>query len=346
MISSMLLLIYFYGNINPVKVHLISDGQYLRTYRFNLSSDENVLHIIEYFNKTYETEKCSFVNYYDYVQIEYRKNDIKLEKFYNVMCVNYGPQKSSVGLAGRNEFTDSEVSNAENVIIISESLAIKLKNNINYGEDKLTINNVDYTIIGKSTGNDLLIPNTTFAKNNFETNSVIITATKKPSYYKNIEFIKSISKEFDNISSVSSHPYSEYDNILKKDTPLVYALMAVIFASMIIAFMFLLKHLSDNTNYISIIYSICGASRETVLFIKLATIFILTLLTSLLGVLIHIITYNTFFKSINIVENLYYDFNDYSIIIMMACIASVVISIPFIITFSRNTSIINKNKFC
>ena len=86
--------------------------------------------------------------------------------------------------------------------------------------------------------------------------------------------------------------------------------------------MFLLKYLSDGTDYISVIQSVCGAPKDTVIFIKLAAVFLTAFLLSLPGVALHALLYGPVFGRLNLVDGLVYQARDYLIIILISCIAS------------------------
>ncbi|MDD2269220.1 MAG: ABC transporter permease [Eubacteriales bacterium] len=344
-ISNTILLIFLYGNLNPIKKSYAGNSSYEKQYNFQFKDaiDEN--DVESYIQSLIKLERVVYITSYDGLDLQFKSQKID-SSGYNVGCVNLGQQNDGVKLNWRNEFSKTEIYNAENVVIISESLSNKIGSDIKYGEDVLKINGIDYKIIGKIISGDssILMPNTTYFKNGFETTKIRVVAQTKPSYYGNLEIIEKISREFDSLEIVSSHPYSEYDK-LKTGTPVIFTILTIVFVAMSITFIFLLKHLADNMNYISIIQSICGATKETVVFIKLMTIFCITLGSSLIGIILHALTYGNLLKPLNIVENLTYSLKDYLMIIAIICLASVVSTIPFLRGFIKDTLISNKIKF-
>lgn len=346
-ISSTLLLIYLFGNINPIKVIFSEDdGKYNRRYDVDITNPSETKGIIDFFNDHHQPFEYICIGRGG-IDIKHNLSDSEVgDRRYGVHCIAYGEESAGKTSTGRTVFTDEEIDDGAYVVIISESFAIWLRANINYGKDKLTIEGKEYTIIGKSQNliDDLMIPSSTFERNGFETVDIIYYADAKPKYYNNFEFLRSFNDVFKNDAKINRHPYDHYDQV-KGATPIMLSLMSIVYAVTAISFMFLLKFMADNTNYISVIYSICGASKEVVLYIKLLGVFFVTLASSLLGVIIHACTYKILFRKINIVENLIYSFSDYMQIIAVISLASVILSVPFAISFARNTVMINKNKF-
>lgn len=159
---------------------------------------------------------------------------------------------------------------------------------------------------------------------------------KRPSYYENLELLRDMREQFPGVS-VGGHPYSAYEHS-KQDTPSVLLVLAIVFVAAISAFMFLLKYLSDGTNYISAIQSVCGAPKDTVVFIKLASVFLLTFSVSAAGVALHALLYEPLFSKLNIYEGLIYQPHDYLLVIAVCCAAVVLVSIPFLFSFTRGTA--------
>ncbi|MDD4163963.1 MAG: ABC transporter permease [Eubacteriales bacterium] len=346
-LSSTLALIFFYGNINPIKTEYINDDLYSRQYQFSFFPAINEININDMFDKYFEPEYSLFISKIDNRKIKNTLSEKELTgREFTVGYIYDNLDRVGIKLKGRNKFLESEITNSENTIIVSKYTEYYLDVNINPGLDKITINDIEYTIVGVAQmDSDFLLPSTTYIKNGFETNEMIVVAKEKPSYYDNIEILRLVRDKYPNLETISTHPYRYYDKI-QKETPIILFLLAIVFTAMSIAFMFLLKYLADNTNYVSVIHTICGASKETVIFIKLMAVFLTTLAISITGALLHMMLYDVLFQKLNIVDNLTYNFKDYLLIVSVACIASVIISIPFIVSFSKNSTITNKIKFC
>lgn len=344
-ISNTILLIFFYGNLNPIKKSFVGDSSYEKQYTFQFKSAVDENEVESFIKSQIKLEKVVYSTNYNGLNLMFKTQKID-SSGYNVGCVNIGQQISGVKLNGRNEFTKTEIENAENVVIISESLSNKLGQDIKHGEDILKMGDTDYKIIGSIISGDssILIPNTTYLKNGFETTRLRVVALKKPSYYDNFEIIDKVSSEFSSFDRVLNHPYSDYE-MLKSGTPVIFAILTIVFIAMSTTFIFLLKHLADNMNYVSIIQSICGATKETVVFIKLMTIFCITLGSSIIAILFHALSYDIILKKLNTVENLIYSFSDYLLIIAVISLASIVSTIPFLKGFIKDTLISNKIKF-
>lgn len=248
--------------------------------------------------------------------------------------------------SGRTYFTENEISHGEKVAIINERTYVKIeRKNVDYNVDTITIDGIDYRIIGTTaTGPDVTIPYLAYKDMYADAKSVEIVFETKPSYYDNLEFVKKLNYDFESRIINIKTPYSDYEEV-KGDTPIVLAIFGAVFVLISMTFMCLIKYLSDETNHISVIQYVCGASKETVASIKVMTVFLLTVFSGGLGVLLHALTHKPLLSKIDIVEGLFYTFYEYMLILSVVCVSAVIVVIPFIIGFSKNSVITNKNKY-
>ena len=117
------------------------------------------------------------------------------------------------------------------------------------------------------------------------------------------------------------------------------------FAASLILFLFLMKYILDSSSYEYIVYSICGASRGTVINLMYIEVFCSSAVASLAAVVVHRLFYNVFFDKINMLQGLRYRFIDYLLIMLFICIAILICSIPFIVSYYKKGLIASKNQY-
>ncbi len=335
LLSASLLLIFLYGNLNPSVTEYSIDSISRRRYTFSFSSESDT-NVFEAFlfqhNTPSELTHLASASVIDY-------NGNKNDEFYTIGCETVSESNKFQHIRGRTYFNETELAEGANVAIVSESVERYTSGNtLQLGKDTINVNGVDFTVIGVTYHwkCSILIPAASYAKNDFPITSISATMENRPSYYENLEFLRDMREQFPNVS-ISKHPYSSYENS-KRDTLSVMLVLSVVFAAAIAAFMFLLKYLSDSTDYIGAIQSICGAPKDTVVFIKLASVFLMTFSVSAVGVALHALLYGPVFSKLNTIQGLIYQPRDYLLILCMCCIAAVLVSVPFVVSFSRGSA--------
>lgn len=343
-VSCTFLLTYLYGNYNSVKQIFHND------------------------NKTYSLAFLAPIELTEWEKYEEGINGIKEHSYFRA-CFNpsfSGEEFCKGGVlvgctigdvrtnnrivySGRTYFTENEISHGEKVAIINERIYVKIEidlgRKVDYSKDVLTIDGVDFRIIGTTaTGPDVTIPYFAYKDIYTDAKEVEIVLETKPSYYDNLEFVKKLNYDFEKRINYIKTPYSDYEDV-KGDTPIALAIFGAVFVLISMTFMCLIKYLSDETNHISVIQYVCGASKETVASIKVMTVFLLTVFSGGLGVLLHALTHKPLLSKIDIVEGLFYTFYEYMLILSVVCVSAVIVVIPFIIVFSKNSVITNKNKY-
>ena len=346
MISCTFLMIYLYGNYNSVKE--IYHDQDNRTYTLTFPSS------IEFSEwEEYEKEIEDVINHsYSSRIYEYAVNGETFIEPYGryITCKSSDRGTNDRVLhSGRTYFTEEEIAIGEKVAIINESLYIAIERKcgqkVDYSKTVITIDGVDFRIIGTtSNGTDITLPYKTYKDIFASANYVSIEVGSKPKYYDNLEFVEKIEADFESRVINIKTPYSDYEDV-KGDTPIALAIFGAVFVLISMTFMCLIKYLSDETNHISVIQYVCGASKETVASIKVMTVFLLTVFSGGLGVLLHALVHKPFLSKIDIVEGLFYTFYEYMLILSVVCVSAVIVVIPFIIGFSKNSVITNKNKY-
>ena len=334
LLSASLLLIYLYGNLNPSVEAYSADDAYARSYIFIFRSTPELETLKTLLNRQGEADRITYKT-----SALLKSAEGQNERLYQLGCEVSDSSDGVRRIRGRAAFTEEEKATGANVAILSESAEMYASGNImNLGTDTININGVKFTVIGTASllDCDILIPASTYKENGYEVLAVKAILESKPSYYENLEFLRDIREQFPD-ASIDKHPYSSYENS-KRDTLSVMLVLSVVFAAAIAAFMFLLKYLSDSTDYIGAIQSICGAPKDTVVFIKLASVFLMTFSVSAVGVALHALLYGPVFSKLNTIQGLIYQPRDYLLILCMCCIAAVLVSVPFVVSFSRGSA--------
>lgn len=340
MLCASLLLIYLYGNISPSVREFSSDDLYSRKYVFSFRSEPDTQALEELLHRAAETERITYMT-----SVSLKGSENRGERPYLVGFESPGSPVGANISRGRAEFTEEEKASGANVAVISESAEFYASGGtLSPGSDTVTLDGKEFTVIGVATllDCDILIPAAAYEKNGFGILSVAATAESKPDYYDNLELLRDIRERFPDVT-VRQHAYTAYETS-KRDTLPIVLLMSVVAAAAVSAFMFLLKYLSDGTDYISVIQSVCGAPKDTVIFIKLAAVFLTAFLLSLPGVALHALLYGPVFGRLNLVDGLVYQARDYLIIILISCIASALVSLPFVVSFARGSAAASRRR--
>ena len=102
-----------------------------------------------------------------------------------------------------------------------------------------------------------------------------------------------------------------------------------------VCFMFLMVYMIDSLRTESVISMIVGATRTKLRVCTLTEVFVLTSVSSLAGILIHKLLYNSFFSGINLREGIVYTFTDYLKIFGLMLSIAVIVEIPFVLRYTR-----------
>lgn len=112
-----------------------------------------------------------------------------------------------------------------------------------------------------------------------------------------------------------------------------YQSIMAVFAVSIFSFMFLLKYLMDSCKRENSILMMVGAKKIRILVTTFIENIILTLSSTIIAVLIHMALYDCLFSKINLYENIVYSIEDYLIIALTVFVLSIIVQIPFMISY-------------
>jgi hypothetical protein len=333
--------IYFYGNAMGVKVnHLKNDYEY-KHYVINLSEpldiDINIADII----KNYQPVEIVF---------RHKLENPVIESEYILYGTEYSNKYDRIGLYMESEINDNRLvflqkgisnftkTDVHNPILIPRDI---LKTEYDFSE--ININGDLFFVIGQYTSSNLggfLIPFTLYEKNNYITHQIEINLKIFLSDSQNNEFVTLLSEllPVEYISNPSDLRESD-----TKAIPINIVYISAIYIICFVSFMFLMKYMTDKNNYENIVYSISGASKKRIVIQILIDNIILSLISSVSGIIIHVLTYDIIFNKINIFDGLLYNGKDYLIVLLFTVVLSEMTAIPFLMKYIKNSIISNKN---
>lgn len=122
-------------------------------------------------------------------------------------------------------------------------------------------------------------------------------------------------------------------------------MISIVYLISLISFMFLMKFMVDVNSSENIIYSLVGAAKHTVMKIIALENFVLNLFIGLFSIAIHVLLRNAVFEKVNTTAGIQYETKDYMIILLVMLAVSVLVQLPFLWNYYRNTMITLKNKY-
>ena len=328
-ISASLMFSYFYGNMIGYLQYETKDDFAHRLFCIYGVDSDLFPEIIEELSKDDRIEDIRFSsNFSEYDRI-------------NVVASFHGEISDPETLVGRT-FTDDEISSSEMVAICTVYSSGK---GPDIG-DSITINGYEFECIGKHSKLGVYIPYTTYMALGFgnDSSSEIQIVLKDADVARSKEFYEEMSVFFGDARAIDS-PYlsMQYEKSFAKSELLIY--VCPFYAVSMLAFMFLLKYLIDETADEMVVYSVCGASKTTVSVMLFWEIAILSLTTGVVGALLHKLLYRSVFDKLNVVPGIRYRFVDYAVICLSMLVISMLVSLPFIASF-RKLSLIDSKRKC
>ena len=239
---------------------------------------------------------------------------------------------------GRCDFSQEELKSGKNVVILPSLMEDTFKSGADF-----SIKGVRYEMIGVHTiSTGFYIPYQAYIKHGYTTKKFTVTLNKALSKDGSSEFTKNLYKQFPNSSIIDP---TNYFNSISGQSPLMLLLLSVVYLISIASFLFLLKYLSDKNRSENVIYTMIGASKKNVMKIMVAENLLISFFSAVIAVALHSVFYSSFFSKINTIENITYQLNDYLVVFIFVLFLSVLTSVPFLISYSRNSIIHSKNKY-
>ncbi len=200
----------------------------------------------------------------------------------------------------------------------------------------LTFFEKEFEIVGRhNNDNEYYIPYEAYKELGLEDNVLYVYAAKHQD--PTDDKVAALIKEYFPDASIDTP--AKYDTFNRRSMNTEIAFICTCYAFSAISFMFLLRHMLDSMVYDSAVCMITGASKSTISIMTFWEAMLLSLSTSVVGLAIHKIFYNVFFNKINIREEIVYKFSDYAFIFFLMFCITLVITLPFIIKYTRLTPI-------
>lgn len=339
---SSLMFIYFYGNSSSTNGLLLGNGDVFKTYSIQVMNQDQT--VLEEYISWLEQQNLDKIVFCSNVELDPLNANIELLSSGALTIQSRKDDQIRTETAlGRGEFTEEEINQGKNVIILSiDQLPLRGSSEGILGET-IQLDGVDYEIIGVSNySRGPFIPYRSFLKSEFSLDTIDITLDEVLLQDESEEFVEYIQNSVPGILVQS--PYDVYSNYLNQPQDHVI-LLILYFAASLILFLFLMKYILDSSRYEYIVYSICGASRGTVINLMYIEVFCSSVVASLAAVVVHRLFYNVFFDKINMLQGLRYRFIDYLLIMLFICIAILICSIPFIVSYYKKGLIASKNQY-
>ncbi len=326
-ISASLMFSYFYGNMLTFMQTSVDDSDKTCVVK---CSDFNIME--EAVTKLSNDERISNIHV---------SSDITEDERLSVTADLRSDIFDMESLSGRY-FTEEEIESAAQVAI-----GTVYGNGVgaDIGEI-LTINGYDFECIGKHARRSVVVPFSTYMALGFgdESGNVIVIYLKSLEVSNSKEFKDEMESLFKDAGKVvSGYEYQQNVKSFAKSELLIY--VCPFYAVSMLAFMFLLKYLIDETADEMVVYSVCGASKTTVSVMLFWEIAILSLTTGVVGALLHKLLYRSVFDKLNVVPGIRYRFIDYAVICLSMLVISMLVSLPFIASF-RKLSLIDSKRKC
>ena len=216
-----------------------------------------------------------------------------------------------------------------------------LENNIKIEEDKISICNDKYTVIGTySVGGYNILPISSINDVKHNNESVSIVLDKYPDDDENNKIISQLTECFENAEIIYPERIKNIDSLWNDSTTIIY--IGIFLLSMInVAFVYL--YILEKNNKIIYIYRLNGATKTTCIFLLANVIFIIALISFVCGCIfsrcvlpsiIEYVQYEDFTYSLGIY--------DYISMIIVYFIVIIITSAPVISKYVKNISISEK----
>lgn len=333
--------LFFYGNGMQTKRFAGDGGNTVgfRTYKLEFSKPVDYDKIIN--NEIFNSDLIDDVKLVHSLNAEELPKELKdIPSNFLSVCTYLEGKYEIKSSQGRTKFTDEEIKNGENVLIVPGRDEMY---NMQIGNEIILSNN-KYEIIGIAVPPDEFYMTTkSFASMKYSIKSISIILNTQLSSVENGKYELKLHDEFPSASLTDSP--SELYNMAQSNALGDFSFVAVIFVVSSLAFMFLMKFMMDKSSSENVIYSIVGATKVRIVILLLIENVILSFVFAVIASIIHSSLYEVLFKKLNIVSDVEYYFSDYLFIIIMTVLLSCLVALPFIISTAKNSIIKNKNKY-
>lgn len=336
MVACVLAFTFFYGSTANQRVKAKNASTY-RQYDIQLFSAESIEESRLSFLEPYGVEDVLFTAPLDKSALQGKipdTDDMGEKIAFTVKAFQNNNEAKLLYLDSKSSFTDEELE--QNCVIAPAA--------IHYKDERVTINGVKYSVVGKYDGMgdyDFYMPVKAYQNGSFQTKSLQITLKQIPTEEENEQIVAEINAAFHG-SSVTD-PYQAIHQMQARGAVELVTVCAIYLIGLL-SFLFLLKYLLDRNQYENAVYSIAGASKNRVIRIAVCEILILSMGCAVFALLLHALLYDSVFRYVNVYDNVTYTFFDYLAILGMIFVLTLLCTVPFIVMYKRSSLIAFKNK--
>lgn len=236
---------------------------------------------------------------------------------------------------GRTGFTEDELNTGKAVIIMPSGYTGNL-------DDVVQIGNASCRVIGISTFNQGIVPEKLYQKLGVQTNRLTVVLDRQLGADESDALADRLHQSF---PAARIESPADYRQNAQRAVPEELMMVSVIYLVALASFVFILKYMSDRNSTENVIYAIVGASKKKIMGIMALENIILSSCSGLIGILLHVFLYVSFFAKINTLENIRYYPTDYLLVFLFTLLLSLLTVVPFFISFWRSSLVESKNKY-
>ena len=223
--------------------------------------------------------------------------------------------------------------NDENVVIIPH-VDISERLELDRVKGLLTLKNQTFQVVGQFTGISYLIPLGTYQRLGYPIESAIFTLREKPDDKTEQTILAWLQEQFP--TAEIYHP-KMYDDFAGRQLPMELFMICLVYGISLFSFLYLMKYMMDRHLAENVVYSLVGAPKKTVIRLVALENLILSTLTSLLSVGLHLLLKESVLDKVSVSANITYRFTDYLLIFILMVVVSQLVSLPFILRYRKQT---------
>lgn len=231
-------------------------------------------------------------------------------------------------LKGRISFSEAEIENRIKCVIAPREWGLKPGDKKSFGELG------EFEVVGVGTlWQGGYIPSTVFEAISLPVMAVDILLTERLSAEDHQQFLNILSAQYGEDNVIPAYGIS--DDMRNSPNDIIGLSILYIFTTA--SFLFLLQYITVLNRKMDAVSELVGAAKGTVAFFLLLERFCIALATAISGIVIHRVFYDSFFERFNL-TSIDYAWRDYSIIVAIIVLSSLLASIPFVISYTRKSA--------
>ncbi|MCI8553806.1 MAG: FtsX-like permease family protein [Clostridiales bacterium] len=211
---------------------------------------------------------------------------------------------------------------------------------LNLEKGILTLRGETLQVIGQFTGMEYLIPLEMYQQLGYSIEHIIFTLQEKPNSNMEQIIVAQLQSQFPLAQVFSPQIYDEF---AERELPIELVMICLVYGLSLISFLYLLKYLMDQHLSENIVYSLIGASKKAVVRLIVLENFLLSSLSAVLSIGLHLLLKESVLDKVSISTQLTYYFSDYLLLFLLMVTVSQLVSIPFILRYCKQTAVAIRN---